>query len=103
MKPTLAVVLLLATSSANAGTFNETPWCNTVLKYVMRGFDAAHNKKKTVESIIAIPSQQERLLALQGWRAAKDGVTKAQAYVYFMTQCLSANSKNDEADEKESF
>jgi len=101
MKPILAVVMLLAASSANAGTFEENKWCDTVLKYVMRGYDAAV-KKKSLDSLIAIESQQQRLLALQGWRAAKDGTTKAEAYVYFMTQCLNANAKNN-ADEKESF
>jgi hypothetical protein len=40
------------------------------------------------------------LLALQGWRAAQDNVSKAEAYVYFMQQCLAANKNQVETEEE---
>jgi len=103
MKHVVLTILLIAPISAIAETkqYTENLWCDTALKYIMRGYDAA-KKKQPIESMIAIPDQQQRLLAINGWRAAQDGVKKAEAYVYFMQQCLAANKKS-EAGEKEAI
>jgi hypothetical protein len=97
MKYTFLIVSLMSAGAAHAEVkhFYENKWCDTVVSYVMKGWDA-NKRKKNLESLIAIPDQQERLLALQGWRAAQDNVSKAEAYVYFMQQCLAANKKQDE-------
>lgn len=101
MKNLFLIISLLLPLSAVAETkhFYENKWCDTVVSHIMKGWDANKRKKK-LESLIAIPDQQERLLALQGWRAAQDNVSKAEAYVYFMQQCLAANRKQDEAEEE---
>lgn len=100
MKHTFLIVSMLLPISAHAEMkhFYENKWCDTVVSHIMKGYDSAKRKKK-LESLIAIPDQQERLLALQGWRAAQDNVSKAEAYVYFMQQCLAANKKQDEAEQ----
>lgn len=98
----LAAVLTTPVSAhAEMKHFYENKWCDTVVSHIMKGWDANKRKKK-LESLIAIPDQQERLLALQGWRAAQDNVSKAEAYVYFMQQCLAANQKQDNEKQDES-
>ena len=95
----LAVSLTNAVSAhAEMKHFYENKWCDTVVSHIMKGYDANKRKKK-LESLIALPDQQERLLALQGWRVAQDNVSKAEAYVYFMQQCLAANKNQAETEQ----
>ncbi len=100
MKYLFLITLMLSSASAHAEIkhFYENKWCDTVVSHIMKGYDTNKRKKK-LESLIAIPDQQERLLALQGWRAAQDNVSKAEAYVYFMQQCLAANQKQSETEQ----
>jgi len=100
MKHLIAVLLSVVATTSNAASFEENPWCDVAVKATMKGWDAA-KAGKPVNDLISIQDQQQRLLAIQGYIAQKDGVKKPEAYLYFMQLCLSHNAKAKEEQQEE--